>query len=84
MKTKIFFFPFKIHSQTTLNQLTLQGTLEAYQPAPRQTEADHTGNKHTTNRALDDRLYLVLKHKSTGEWAFPHTPLDPELDLREV
>ena len=44
--------------------------LPDFDPAPRETEADKTGNRKTIQRKLPEFLFLVLKDKS-GKWVFP-------------
>lgn len=39
--------------------------------APRETEADATGNVRTTNRKLKTSLYLTVQDKTTSQWQFP-------------
>jgi len=44
-----------------------------YEPAPRVTQADEDNDLRSMERALPESLYLVVKQKSTGTWAFPQT-----------
>lgn len=45
-----------------------------WQPAPLETAADRSGDRTTTRRRLDQRIFLLLKNK-TGQWEFPHVSL---------
>lgn len=47
--------------------------LPDFDAAPRETEADHTGDRSTMYRKLPEFLFLVLKDKS-GTWGFPKAP----------
>eukprot|EP01006_Ploeotia_vitrea_P045562 TRINITY_DN66953_c6_g1_i2.p2 TRINITY_DN66953_c6_g1~~TRINITY_DN66953_c6_g1_i2.p2 ORF type:complete len:277 (+),score=161.89 TRINITY_DN66953_c6_g1_i2:220-1050(+) len=52
----------------------VESTEEEFVPAPRKTEDDESGNVHSTNRALDQSLYLLVKRAGRdGEyaWQFP-------------
>lgn len=43
-----------------------------FKPAPRETEADRTGNERTTQRRLAESLFLVVKKPRTAHaWQFP-------------
>jgi large subunit ribosomal protein L46 len=59
-----------------------------YVPAPRITEADKINDKKSLNRALDNRLYLLLysnNHESPGDkpvWHFPEKAYESEDTLR--
>lgn len=44
---------------------------EDFEPAPRETEADKTGNQRTMHRRLDEFLFLVVQNAKTGQWGFP-------------
>eukprot|EP00177_Eucheuma_denticulatum_P005969 GFKZ01010883.1.p1 GENE.GFKZ01010883.1~~GFKZ01010883.1.p1 ORF type:complete len:303 (+),score=15.34 GFKZ01010883.1:32-910(+) len=45
---------------------------EMYTPAPRETEADHQNDVRSLDRALDERLYLVVKRtESATHYTFP-------------
>ncbi len=46
--------------------------LPDFEPAPRETEADRTGDRKTLQRKLSEYLFLVLKDKN-GKWGFPKT-----------
>ncbi|KAL5856192.1 hypothetical protein ACOSQ3_006026 [Xanthoceras sorbifolium] len=60
-----------------------------YVPAPRVTEADKTNDKKSLQRALDRRLYLLLKSNSSGAsggkpvWHFPEKVYESEETLRK-
>lgn len=45
-----------------------------WQPAPLETAADRSGDRTTTRRRLDQRIFLLLKNK-TGQWEFPNVSL---------
>lgn len=59
-----------------------KGTLEAFEPAPRVTEADHKGDVRTTRRRLEDRLYLLVK--TSAGWELPQVVFKSEAGLREA
>lgn len=44
---------------------------DMYQPAPRKTEADRTGDRRSLERALDERLYFLVKRGEKGRFQFP-------------
>ena len=55
---------------------------EGLRPAPRETEADHSGYVHTLDRALKQRVYLTIPNTATASeeqskmhWDFPTTDL---------
>ena len=62
---------------------------EGLRPAPRETEADHSGFIHTTDRALKQRVYLTVK-SSLNEtddqifWEFPSVDLKDEESLLDA
>ncbi len=58
---------------------------EMYVPAPRITEADKTNDVHSLERALDQRLYLVVKRSAKSKhWQFPQIlATDPDVTMRE-
>ena len=45
-----------------------------WQPAPLETAADRSGDRTTTRRRLDQRIFFLVKNK-TGQWEFPHATL---------
>ncbi|KAG8076110.1 hypothetical protein GUJ93_ZPchr0006g41431 [Zizania palustris] len=59
-----------------------------YMPAPRITEADKTNDRKSLQRALDNRLYLLLYGKAYGApdtkpvWHFPEKVYENEDTLR--
>jgi large subunit ribosomal protein L46 len=46
--------------------------------APRETEADASGNMKTMERALKESVYFMVKNKSTSSWEFPQAELKQE------
>jgi large subunit ribosomal protein L46 len=62
-----------------------------WQPAPLETVADRSGDRKTTRRRLDQRIFMLIKKKN-GSWEFPHVALEQgentrtgaERALREV
>lgn len=52
-------------------------------PAPRETEADKTGDVRRLDRALDQTLYLVVKGKD-GKWGFPADIIPEGENLHQV
>jgi len=73
---------YELWSETDPNE-TIEDALKLlpkkFKPAPRETEADATGNINTLDRALKQRVYLTVKEsdESGDSWAFPST------DVRE-
>ena len=59
--------------------------LKAFEPAPRETVADQTGDMHSLARKLDRVVYLLVK-KSREEhaWQMPQGGLEPDESLLEV
>jgi large subunit ribosomal protein L46 len=53
---------------------------KGYTPAPRETEADHTGNVRTLDRKLKTSVYLYAQDAESGKWQFPTVDLDPHTD----
>ena len=49
-----------------------------FTPAPRETEADHTGDVRTFQRQLKTQIYLTVQNKETGLWQFPTVDLKYE------
>lgn len=45
-----------------------------WQPAPLETAADRSGDRKTTRRRLDQRIFMLIKKKN-GSWEFPHVEL---------
>lgn len=58
---------------------------EMYEPAPRITEADKTNDVRSLNRALDQRLYFVVKRTpGAAHWQFPQVlATDPQVSMRD-
>mmetsp|Transcript_40369 Transcript_40369/g.48938 ORF Transcript_40369/g.48938 Transcript_40369/m.48938 type:complete len:267 (+) Transcript_40369:138-938(+) len=55
----------------------------AWEPAPRVTHADLSGDKRSLYRALDKKLYLVFK-TADGDWHFPHAELEEGETARQL
>jgi len=71
-----------------------------FTPAPRETEADHSGDVRTTNRKLKDNVYLLVQQKppqqqeggggndensqSNQKWQFPTVILQPDETCMEA
>lgn len=53
-------------------------SIKRYEPAERTTAFEH--DYRSLNRALDKRLYLVVKESSTGSWTLPNLEFDREDD----
>lgn len=53
-----------------------------FDPAPRETEADSSGDVKTTNRKLKTRVYLVVREDD--HWQFPTVPLGEDSTLIEA
>ena len=45
-----------------------------WEPAPRQTAADRSGDRSTLQRRLDKRIFMLLRSRS-GDWEFPSVEL---------
>lgn len=45
-----------------------------WKPAPLETAADRSGDRKTTHRRLDQRIFMLIKKKN-GNWEFPHVEL---------
>ena len=56
---------------------------EGFTPAPRETEADRTGDTRTVNRKLKTSIYLVVQ-KEGDRWHFPTVDLQEEETLLEA
>lgn len=55
-----------------------------FEPASRVTEADRTNDRRSTNRRLQDSLYLIVKrNRPENPWQFPQGKLLPEETLRQ-
>lgn len=56
-----------------------------YEPAPRVTDADKTGDTRSLNRALDERLYFVVRRSEKSQhMQFPQVLVtDPSVSLRD-
>ncbi len=70
-----FFFRFFIESIFLLYVAQLP---EGFQPAPRITEADEKNIIQTTQRRLQDRLYLTIRPDDDVGWTLPITTLNEE------
>jgi large subunit ribosomal protein L46 len=57
---------------------------EDFEPAPRETEADKTGDQRTMHRRLDEFLFLVVQDAKTGQWGFPRREHVEGKTMREV
>ena len=57
---------------------------EVFDPAPRETEADKTGDQRTMHRKLDEFLFLVVQDAKSGEWGFPRREHADGETMREV
>mmetsp|Transcript_1469 Transcript_1469/g.1404 ORF Transcript_1469/g.1404 Transcript_1469/m.1404 type:complete len:378 (-) Transcript_1469:49-1182(-) len=57
---------------------------EGFQPAPRETDADKTGDVKTLDRKLKERVYLALlpnqDNENTSTWTFPTVTLNDDED----
>ena len=51
---------------------------EGFTPAPRETEADATGNVRTTDRKLKTSVYLTVQDSDTNKWMLPTVTLLPD------
>ena len=57
---------------------------ETFVEAPRETEADKSGDVRTMHRRMDEFLFLVVQERSTGEWGFPKRVHAEGETMREV
>lgn len=57
-----------------------------FTPAPRETEADHSGDVRTTNRRLKDNVYLLVLEEGQGDskWQFPTVDLKEDESCLEA
>eukprot|EP00898_Chlorokybus_atmophyticus_P001077 jgi/Chlat1/1970/Chrsp158S02281 len=62
------------------------GPEDVYEPAPRVTEDDHNKNTKSLNRALAERLYLVVRGSRPpyNQWHFPFTEHRPAETMRQA
>ena len=59
--------------------------LQAFQPAPRETEADKAGDMKSLQRKLDRVLYLLVKKpRKEYAWQLPQGGLEEQESLIEV
>jgi len=59
--------------------------VKAFEPAPRETVADQTGDVRSLNRKLDRVLYLLVKKpREKHTWQMPQGSLEPDESLLEV
>ena len=68
-------FPKRLSDEELLEMLP-------FTPAPRETEADETGDVKTTERKLKTRLYLAVREDD--QWQFPTVPLEDDTTLLEA
>lgn len=61
----------------------LLDNLPDFEPAPRETEADRTGDRSTLHRKLPEFLFLVVKEKD-GKWGFPKSKHDDGETMRQT
>lgn len=52
-----------------------------WQPQPRETPADISGNRSTTLRRLDQRIFMLLQREE-NHWEFPHVEISKEETTR--
>lgn len=71
----------KIEDQKPMTDEELIALLP-FAPAPRETEADATGDVRTTNRKLKTPIVLTVLNGATGQWQFP--TVDLQLDRDET
>jgi large subunit ribosomal protein L46 len=68
-------------SITVARKSTDEALAEMYEPAPIITEADRTNDMRSLNRALRERLYLVIRRTpNSSHYQFPQT-LTPSLEV---
>ena len=63
-----------VDEKKTADDLTGTSAEARWQPAPLETAADRSGERHTIRRRLDQRIFMLLK-KADGSWHFPHTEM---------
>ncbi|CBJ28077.1 mitochondrial ribosomal protein L46 isoform 2 [Ectocarpus siliculosus] len=52
--------------------------------APRRTPADESNDRTTLDRALDERLVLIVKPRSGDEWRLPESAWEPGETIRQT
>ena len=57
---------------------------EGFIPAPRETEADISGDVQTLDRKLKTRVFLAVQGKSDSDWALPTVQLKEDETLLEA
>ena len=59
--------------------------LQAFEPSPRETEADRNDDRRSLNRRLDRMLYLLVKKpRREHAWQMPQGEVEVEESLLEV
>lgn len=62
-----------------------EAELQEFEPAPRRTEADRTGDMRSLDRQLDRVLYLLVKKpREEHAWQMPQGGVEGEESLIEV
>ncbi len=57
---------------------------DGFQIAPRETEDDAANNRHSLNRALKRRVFLIVQDPVTLKWFFPSTEKAPEETMKDA
>ena len=57
---------------------------EGFTPAPRETEADASGDVRTTERKLKTNIYLTVKEDDDDKWMLPTVTLNPDETLLQA
>jgi len=62
-----------IDQKVNMEEPAGQGIGNSWQPAPLETAADRSGDRRTTNRRLDKRIFLLVQRENG--WEFPNVAL---------
>ncbi|EQC34232.1 hypothetical protein SDRG_08434 [Saprolegnia diclina VS20] len=57
---------------------------DGFQIAKRETEDDAANNRHSLNRALKQRVFLIVQDKTSGKWFFPTTEKDDAETMKDA
>lgn len=77
-------YPKELVSYDTYKSYSHEELMEQlpFEPAPRETPADASGDVKTTERKLKTSIYLLLKQEN-NRWDFPYVALNPDETLLE-
>ena len=72
------------HAARRLEAQAASEELERFEPQPRETAADGSGDQSTLHRRLDEKLYLVTRGRAGEQWRMPATELHEGETLRQA